>query len=163
IYLHAFRGNKDTAWVAAFKKRLALSESEGTPGPSGDECLVYTGHVGISFEAQSPIYGFNPNTGSDPVSQVIKTLKLREAYPGQVTDDTGAFSLAGSLGLTVLTIEYIYPESRYNEIKAAFEAQRGGTDYRYSFPLGKGDCNCATWPAMIGIPIPTANGDMTIY
>lgn len=163
IYLHAFSGCRERAFLESFKSRLELNKSDGTPGPSGDECLVYTGHVGISFEAQSPIYGFNPSTGSDPVSEVIRKLKAEEAYPGQVTDDTSAFSLARSFGLTVETIEFVYPESRYNELKAAFEAQKSGTKYRYSFPSGAGDCNCATWPGKIDIPIPSANGNMKVY
>lgn len=167
IYLHAFRGARDPVSRQAFKKLLAQHEEANTSGPSGDECLLYTGHVGISFDAKSPIYGFNPDTGSLPGWLVISRLKDRDGghapYPGVVTDDTSVFSKAKAKKLEYKTLEYVFPESEYNKIHTEFNKAKSRTGLTYSFPGQGGDCNCATWPGQIGLPIPCGNGNMKIY
>lgn len=168
IYLHAFSGARDTASVMAFKQSMAAHEKAGTNGPSGDECLLYTGHVGISFLSKSPIYGFNPDTGSLPGWKVIQSLKKGAAvhldpFKGVISDDTSVFSKAKSLGLNYKVLEYVFPESKYNEIHAAFTKSKSHTGLTYSFPGKGGDCNCATWPREIGIPIPCGHGIMAEY
>jgi hypothetical protein len=125
---------------------------------------MWAGHVGISFESESPIYGFNPNTGSEPSWQVLdKLTKTKSCYPGKVTDDTSIFNRAKQQGLTIVKIEFIYPESQYNRIHQRFQDEQSHTDLTYRFPNGTGDCNCATWPARIGIPIPEGTGQMKLY
>ena len=161
VYLHAFSGPRDKVFLIAFKLKLENSK-EGGPEPTLDEVLIYTGHVGVSFEAQSPIYGFNPDSGSEPVHQVLDTLKGQGSYPGHVTDDTSVFNKAKGMGLTVVVIEYVYPESDYNELKARFDAEKASTNLRYGFP-GGGDCNCATFPGRIGLPVPEGTGNMRLY
>jgi hypothetical protein len=126
------------------------------------EVLLWSGHVGVSFEGQSPIYGFNPKS-EDAVTVVVETLKGGGSYPGQVTDDTAIFGAAKQRGVPVVTIEFVYPESRYNEIKAKFDAEKSSTTRLYSFPGGTGNCNCATFPARIGIPVPEGSGNMKLY
>lgn len=146
---------------------MEMHKRAGTNGPSGDECLLYTGHVGISFETKSPIYGFNPDTGDLPGWLVIERLKEKagayEPYPGVVTDDTSVFNKAKALNLKYKILEYIYPEKEFNEIKAAFEKSRLHTGLTYSFPGQGGDCNCATWPAELGLILPHSNGQMREY
>lgn len=162
IYLHAFRGDRSQAFMADFNAKMQ-SHRDGTgPPPSMEEVLLWSGHVGVSFESQSPIFGFNPNP-TDPMHVVLDKLKAGDGYPGHVTDDTSTFEAAKSRGLSVVTIEYVYPESKYNEIKARFDAERSASSYDYSFPGGSGDCNCATFPARLGIPIPEATGNMKFY
>lgn len=167
IYIHAFRGDRSPAAMDAFDAQVEAGRTGTGPGPSGEECLLYTGHVGISFEADSPIYGFNPDTGTEQSWQVIENLKRRAAggkpYPGVVTDDTSVFSTAKARGLTVLKLELIYPESRYQEIKSRFDSEKGKSEYHYSFPNRGGDCNCATWPARLGVFVPEASGVMKAY
>ena len=166
IYLHAFRGARDDASVLAFKQSIKQHEEAQTNGPSGPECLLYTGHVGVSFDAKSPIYGFNPDTGDLAGWQVIKKLKSREAskpYPGIVTDDTAVFSMAKSKGLDYKVLEYVFPESKYKKIQSAFKFARKKTGLTYSFPKQGGDCNCATWPSKIGLSIPCSDGAMKAY
>lgn len=163
IYLQAFRGNRDKVYMGMFDSKLEQSRNNEGPGPTEWECLVYTGHVGVSFEALKPIYGFNPSTGDDPVHVVMENLKARKAYPGKVTDDTPAFDLGSSHGLETIRIEYVCSEEAYNKIKAAFDKEKSSTELHYSFPNGNGDCNCATWPANIGVPIPSADGNMRMY
>lgn len=167
IYLHAFSGARDTASVLAFKASMEAHKLAGTKGPSGDECLLYTGHVGISFEAKSPVYGFNPDTGDLAGWEVLERLKEKrvsyDPYPGVVTDDTSVFNRAKALKLKYKILEYVYPETEFNEIKAAFNKARANTGLTYSFPGQGGDCNCATWPQEIGLAIPHATGQMKEY
>ena len=167
IYLHAFRGDRSDEGVRAFKQSLRDNEAKNGKGPTGTECLLYTGHVGISFNAMSPVYGFNPDTGDTPGWKVIAALKAKTGthapYPGVVTDDTAAFRQAKSRELEYKVVEYVYPKSKYEEIKAKFKEARKSTGLTYSFPGQGGDCNCATWPGRIGIAIPSSNGNMRAY
>jgi hypothetical protein len=170
IYLQAFLGNRTTAFVLAFKERLKVSEETGVPGPNDSECLVYTGHVGVSFEGLKPVFGFNPMTGTEPAWRVLKNLTDRKAsrpYPGKVTDDTEAFDMAAAQGLEVIRIEYVCSEELFNRIKSKFDQEKSGTHLYYSFPGGGGDCNCATWPFVISLPVPliegAINGQMKLY
>lgn len=167
IYLHAFRGDRSRDAMDEFDAKLEDGKTGAGPGPSGVECLLYTGHVGISFDADSPIYAFNPDTGTEPSWQVIENLKKNQAsskpYPGVVTDDTEVFSAAQARGLTVVKLELVYPESKFNEVKQRFEAEKGKSDYHYSFPGRAGDCNCATWPRKLGVFIPEGSGRMKLY
>ncbi len=162
IYLHAFRGDRTPSFLDSFNAKVDAARNHQGPDPTMVEVLIWSGHVGVSFEATSPIYGFNPH-GSDPVVTILEKLKAGDPYPGAVTDDTAAFDEAKQRGLPVVTIEFVYPESRYNEIKAKFDAEKSSTAYNYSFPGGGGDCNCATFPARVGVPVPEATGNMKLY
>lgn len=167
IYLHAFQGARDAPSMAAFLLSMEIHKENGTQGPSAEECLLYTGHVGVSFNAKSPIYGFNPDTGDLPGWKVIEQLKDKKSsfapYPGIVTDDSVVFNMAKAKKLDYRILEYVFPESQYNLIYAAFNKARAKTGLTYSFPGQGGDCNCATWPQTIDIPIPAASGIMRIY
>lgn len=167
IYIHAFRGARDQESVAAFKANLKKHEENNTSGPTSVECLLYTGHVGISFEAMMPIFGFNPDTGDEPGWKVIKGLKekqqFQKPYPGIVTNDTAAFLRAQGDKLEYKVLELVYPESKYLEILKKFRQARIKTNLTYSFPGNGGDCNCATWPAKLGVQIPSQNGNMKEY
>ena len=162
IYLHAFRGDRSPAFLSDFNAKMQADRDGTGPPPTMEEVLLWSGHVGVSFESQSPIYGFNPDP-RDPMHVVLDKLKAGDGYPGHVTDDTSTFDAAKGRGLPVKTIEYVYPESRYDEIKALFEGEKSGSKYNYSFPGGAGDCNCATFPARLGIPIPEGTGNMKFY
>src|SRR5215471_5601992 len=135
IYLHAFGGGRSREFLDTFNAKLDAARNGTGPEPTTVEVLLWSGHVGVSFESQSPIYGFNPQATASVVT-VIEKLKAHEAFPGHVTDDTSAFDAAKAGGLEVVTVEFIYPESRYNEIKAKFDAEKGSTAYNYSFPNG---------------------------
>ncbi len=73
------------------------------------------------------------------------------------------FTVATDHKLTIVRIEYVCSEDAYNKIKEAFDKEKSKTDLKYSFPKGAGDCNCATFPARIGLPIPSTNGRMQLY
>jgi hypothetical protein len=163
IFLHAFRRDMTAAFLDDFQRKLQQSEDGTGTGPTFTECLMWSGHVGISFEGQSPIWGFNPDPGNEPIHVVLDKLKGRKSYPGHVTDDTSVFDEARRRGLSVLRVEYVYPESEYNEIRAAFDSERSSCSWNYSFPGGGGDCNCATFPARIGVRVPEQTGSMKLY
>lgn len=167
VFLHAFRGDRSPEGVARFLQSLDAAKAGTGPGPSDTDCLLYTGHVGISLDAQQPIYGFNPSTGAKPSWQVMEDLKSKDAdrppYPGKVSDDSAVFAAASAKGLQVIVLELVYPESRFNQIKERFEAEKAGSHLHYSFPGGGGDCNCATWPMKLGLLIPELSGVMKKY
>ncbi|MCX7108936.1 MAG: hypothetical protein NTX45_02170 [Proteobacteria bacterium] len=167
IYLHAFSGGRTPEYIGIWKASLAQHKENNTAGPGKNECLHYAGHVGISFEEESTIYGFTPNSGSDPGWKAIENLMSKDAeinsYPGQVSDDTDVFNTAPQDGLVVKKIELLYPEPAFNDIKQRFTAKQSDSGLRYSFPGGSGDCNCATWPAQIGVFIPSIDGNLRNY
>ena len=162
IYVHVFRGNRDGEFVRDFKRRLDASRTEGTPGPSPIELLLYAGHVGVSFNARTPIYGFTPKT-HDPAWKVMDNLKAGNAYPGAVGNDTAVFVAAEAAGLDHIVIEHLFPPAKYDELHAKFTAEAQHCSHTYSFPGGQGDCNCATWPATIDVPIPSGDGNLRVY
>ncbi len=59
IYLHAFQGDRTDEFTQKFDMILEANE-KGGDSPSEALCLVYTGHVGVSFDSPSnTIYGGN--------------------------------------------------------------------------------------------------------
>ncbi len=167
IYLHAFAGARDGKSLFEWRELVKQHERDGTQGPSTEECLLYTGHVGISFGSKTPIYGFNPSTGDKPGWEVISGLKEKlsteKLYPGVITDDSSVFKSAKRKGLNYKVLEYQFPESEYEKIYKKFLKEKTKTNFTYSFPDKGGDCNCATWPKKIGIPIPIDKGNMKVY
>lgn len=165
IYLHAFLGNlNNTVAYRAFMRLMRHHREAGTNGPNEEECLLFAGHVGISFNVLRPIYGFTPDAGGAPGYEVIATLRTKTgAYPGRVKDDTRIFDAAEAEGMDIKRITYVYPKSQYDEIVERFKQARRSTGLTYGFPNGAGDCNCATWPGRIGIPIPEQTGLMSSY
>jgi hypothetical protein len=139
---------------------VAAEESHAVPGPTILECLLYAGHVGVAFEEGGPIFGFKPVAEGTTIGQLLNSLKSGESYPGEVSDDTVVFNAARDRGLDVYTVEFVFPESEFQRIRAAFDRECQSSEVTYSFPGGKGDCNCATWPARLGIPLPESTGMM---
>ncbi len=166
IYLHAFTGARDNKSLAKFKDLVKQHELENSKGPDVDELLLYTGHVGVSFDKKKPIFGFNPDVGDEAGWEVLKNLKdftITEPYPGIVTDDTSVFRKATGRKLNYKVLIYLYTEIEYQKVYKKFQSEKINTKYTYSFPRKGGDCNCATWPAKIGIPIPSNDGSMKVY
>ena len=127
---------------------LAIGDALGMPAQ-----LLSRGQV---TQRWGPLLtGFEPAPPGHPIAAGLPA--------GAVTDDTSAFSAARQRGLAVQVLEYVYPEPVYNDLKQRFDAERAGTHYTYSFPDGAGDCNCAQFPAMVGIPVPEATGRMARF
>jgi hypothetical protein len=160
ITVHTFRGDR----TAAFRQRLfrALDDEQNGRGngPSMTDCLLFTGHTGISINAKQMIYGFNPNGGTAPIWQMVQQLRRGRAYPGIVRDDTGVFAAAQQHGLIILQFEIVLslPSFRVFQRKLTREWSKK-SQYSYGFPNGDGDCNCTTWIERLGLPLLTGRMD----
>jgi hypothetical protein len=71
VRVHAYRGNRSRSFSVGFKKRLDDAKLGIGPGPSMMECLLSSGHTGVSTDFGVTIYGFNPDTGTTPIWQVM--------------------------------------------------------------------------------------------
>lgn len=160
VFLHAFRGERGKTFRREFDRKLSAEKSQQGPGPTIVECLLYAGHVGVAFEDGGPIFGFKPICDRMTIGQLLDGLKAGEPFPGEVSDDTAVFVAARDRGLDVHTVEFALPESEFRAIIAAFDRESEASDVTYGFPEGKGDCNCATWLARLGIPLPEPTGVM---
>jgi hypothetical protein len=107
------------------------------------------------------IWGFNPDSASTPLWQVMENLRKRLAYPGIVRDDTNVFAEASKRKLQVLTFDVILPEPAFQTFKQQLIAERKKSQYAYGFPNGDGDCNCATWLERLALPL--ISGSMDEY
>jgi hypothetical protein len=162
IFLHAYLGkNSDPGFKMAFKARLLVAKS-GNGDLNILDVLLWSGHVGFSFDSNpDTIWGFNPDIGSVPLWQALEHLKEKDSFfPGHITDDSIVFSHAADNGVEILIQEIIYPATKFNTIFGEFESHLSKCPLRYSFPGGKGDCNCATYPGRIKIWIPEQTGQM---
>jgi hypothetical protein len=155
ITVLAFRGDRSRVYAAAFLKALDDEKHGRGPGPTPLECLLFAGHTGVSTDLGTTIYGFNPDGGRMPVWQVMDHLKLGDAFPGVVTDDTAVFSGARKHGLTVQSFAVILPEPRFVDFEGRLDDERKTSQYTYGFPNGDGDCNCTTWLERLGLPLLT--------
>src|SRR4029077_4790665 len=94
VTVHTFRGDR----TSAFRQRVfgALDDERNGrgPGPSMTECLLFAGHTGVSTDADTTIYGFNPDGGRDPMWRVMDNLRKGRADPGGVPDDPAVFTPA---------------------------------------------------------------------
>jgi hypothetical protein len=159
ITVFAFRGDRSRAFAVVFLKALDDEKHRRGPGPTAVECLLFAGHVGVSMDGGTTIYGFNPDGGTLPVWQWMDCLKNGDAFPGIVRDDTGMFAAARNHGLVVQSIEVILPEPRFQEFEARLDGERKNSQYSYGFPNGDGDCNCITWLERLGLPLLTGRMD----
>jgi hypothetical protein len=92
ITVCAFRGDRSRTFATAFRKALDDEKNRRGPGPTALACLLFGGHVGVSTDGGTTIWGFNPDGGSVPVWQLLDRLKNGDAFPGVVRDDTAVFS-----------------------------------------------------------------------
>jgi filamentous hemagglutinin len=147
-----------------------------------EPALIQVGHVGIMFEDDlETIYGFHPTQETvDAVGgldELINLLKKRERQPGTVQDDTlvfiRAYELAqkGELGrrTQVYQITYDLDDEAYDTARAeVLDLYQTQGKIWYNFPKTDGrfdedECNCALFPSLVGIPIPSANGMVSEY
>src|SRR5579884_635889 len=158
ITIHTFRGDS-SALARQVLKQLDDERNGRGPGPSAMACLLYAGHTGVSTDLSPAVYGFNPDTGSLPVWQVMQRLRNGEAFPGVVRDDTPVFAAATAHGLKVMAFDVILPDPGFQAFRRTLDAERKGSRYSYGFPNGDGDCNCTTWLERLGVPLLTGSMD----
>ena len=155
ITVVAFRGDRSRSYAATIQGKLAAEKAGVGAGPTPHECLRFAGHTGVSTDGGTTLYGFHPDAPSVPVWQLLHNLKNGDAFPGIVRDDTAVFAAASSRGLPLLSFEVLLPDPRFQDFKAALDAECQKSQYDYGFPNGDGDCNCTTWLERLGLPLLT--------
>jgi hypothetical protein len=158
VTVHTFLGDR-SSFGRRVRKALEDAKNGRGPGPSPVECLLYSGHTGVSTDSDKVIYGFKPDMGTLPTWQVMERLRNGEAFPGVVTDDTHVFAAAEAQGLTVRTFDAILPDPGFRVFQRKLAAERKGSKYSYGFPNGDGDCNCTTWLERLALPLLTGRMD----
>src|SRR5690242_6690310 len=105
VTVFAFQGDRARAPMRQFLTALRDGRNGTGPGPTALECLIFTGHVGVSTDDGQTISGFNPNAVGLAPWQLLARLKSGEGFPGRVTDDTPVFAAAKQRGLRLLSFE----------------------------------------------------------
>lgn len=153
VSVHLFRGNRG-GFGQRVRKALDDQRHGRGPGPTRTDCLLYAGHTGVSVDSEpGVIWGFHPDIGATPLWQAMQALLNGKAYPGVVTDDTSVFAIARKRRLTMLEFDVILPDPAYQAFAKTLRAERKRSQYRYGFPNGDGDCNCATWLERLALPL----------
>jgi hypothetical protein len=158
VTIHTFRGNR-SAIGRAVRKALDDELNGRGPGPSRVECLLYAGHTGVSTDEDSSIFGFNPDSGFLPLSQVMQSLRNGDSFPGIVLNDTIVFAEAQRHKLPIQTFDVILPDPGFQDFQRSMGAERMKSRYAYGFPNGDGDCNCITWLERLAMPLLTGSMD----
>lgn len=133
------------------------------PRPTIEECIVYAGHAGVSFDAEFPIYGFLPVATQHPPYALLDLLQAGGVLQGEVSDHTAYFSTAQSYGCTLISVEYRYVVSEQQTFLRLVQSQMTNCTLKYSFPGQGGDCNCAAWLGKIGLQLPESTGQMKLF
>jgi hypothetical protein len=156
VTVHTFRGDRS---AVAQRVRRALDDEKHCrgPGPSLVDCLLYSGHTGVSTDRDRAIYGFSPDIGRSPLWQAMDRLRNGDAFPGVVSDDTSVFVAAGAHMLKVLTFDIVLPGPSFQTFQRKLSAERKVSRYSYGFPDGDGDCNCTTWLERMALPLLTGS------
>src|SRR5271163_1737594 len=93
VTVHAFRGDRSGFGQRVWKELDDEMNGRGS-GPSVLDCLLYSGHTGVSTDSDKTIYGFSPDLRTLPIWQGMQRLRNGDAFPGVVVDDTQVFAAA---------------------------------------------------------------------
>jgi hypothetical protein len=135
--------------------------------------LLYTGHVGLSFDRGATIYGFSPYAPGESPREVIARLKRGDTYPGIVRDDRAVFERAtvaadhGLLNSPVYLWAQPLDAPTLTRIHARFQAEPLGqalAEKRYGWIVARESVyNCATWPHSLGVALPEDSGQLADF
>ena len=165
------------------KVRLIGFRGLGFTKDSKDEpALIRAGHVGWQLEGDKRIFGFHPtkeaidNVGGDDAA--IEWLKEHKTLDGSVQVDNTIFERANEL-VPILEasgakrIPRVWQQiielsdDEFERIKVATEIwYTQGKIAAYGFPSptsGTNVNNCATFPKILGLPIPEETGQLSVY
>lgn len=117
ISVVTFSGIRSRAFVTAFLKALEAEKHACGPGPSPLECLLYSGHTGVSLDDGKSVQAFNPDGGNLPTWAVMERLRRGGAFPGIVRDDTTVFTAATQRGLAVITFDLLLPMPHFGPVR----------------------------------------------
>jgi len=154
--------------------------------------LLLAGHVAVSFDGGKTLYGFTPHARGLEPQEVVKMLREKNVFPGNVKRDNdhyeAAYKMAAEEGwkIEVEHVAVTFEPSEFRDLAqlalgemAANE--RGEFPHAYWFPPKgatappdstatngqpyAGECiaNCATWIRFLGVPLPEQSGRMTEY
>ena len=149
IEIYAFQGNR----------RLALR----------DQPLIATGHVGLSVDGNK-IYGFGPIiTKQMNLTEMYSKVREREAFSGQLTDDTELFKKVASgfynkpdrKPLELYKLRVPIDSQTYLNILEEIKNKGRGYFYRLpkeDVPFPPKNYNCATFWGKCGVNLPHENG-----
>jgi hypothetical protein len=140
--------------------------------------LIKAGHVGLQLENDPVIYGFHPSPAAETAlgseEALLTKLIAGEAQEGTLQDDTLVFHQAHDLHQqgerTVVWVLILdVAEADFEAIQSSVRAwYNGSKTSRYSLPLRDGSFqpgtyNCATFPKVLGMQLPSENGRLAVY
>jgi hypothetical protein len=160
---------------------------QGARRESAEALLIRLGHIGVSTDAGSTIYGFRPTDsaaktianeiGNNPDEALQEFLRNRNAIRGGLYNDTPIFFRAAELSklgkpTSVWQIREFVTPREFNQIKATIEKLSKDPEsylFWYSLPVKpKGSMpigcnNCGTFPRVLGLDIPEDTGNLIDY
>src|SRR6516165_6563140 len=92
ITVVTFSGDHSHAFVRRFLRALDDEKSGRGPGPARLDCLIVTGHTGVSTDGSKVVHAFNPDVANLPAWQFLDRLKRGESFPGVVRNDTTVYT-----------------------------------------------------------------------
>jgi hypothetical protein len=147
-----------------------------------EDALIRAGHVGWQLEGDKRIFGFHPTkeavdkVGGDDAA--IEWLKEHKTLDGAVQVDNAIFERANEL-VPILeakgakriprvwqqTIELSDEEfQRIKEIVELWYTQNKTAAYGFPSPTSGTEVNnCATFPRVLGLPLPEETGQLSAY
>jgi hypothetical protein len=151
--------------------------------------LLKYGHIGLSLDGGKTIWGFTPAQPPDMVdAEFLAALGKNRDFPGLVRDDKQIFVLADNYAKNerwntkVYVATQLVDAAKKKEIEtkiAPMSANDGrgegaGHGKSYQFPNRTADtqgshfksedtANCATFPALVGVPVPEPSGVLQNY
>ena len=139
-----------------------------------EPALVRAGHVAIGGVIPDIFIGFSPTPEAAEVAggelELLKLLKAHIAQPGCLQDDTIVFHRAKKLSadnkrVTVYKLNIEVSDETLETIKEWYNEKK---EAKYNFPNKDGtfepdEYNCGTFPALLGVPIPSSSGLIESY
>lgn len=151
---------------------LAFRGTGGFNNPQykNEPALIKVGYVGILFEGDNRIFGFHPTSEAAEAAggqdNLVALLKQRIAQQGRIHEDTTVFERAYALNqqgerTRVIALTYEVSEETFQRVRQTLlEWYNTGKTFQYNFPFrdgsfNEGEYNCATFPKLLGIVIPS--------
>ena len=134
IQVVLFRGDRSGAFGARIKRELDEQKNGLGPGPAALDCLLLTGHTGVSTDGGTTTYGFKPDASGIPLWELMERLKSGDSFPGIVTDDRAVFSAAATHGLVVKSFKVLLHGPRFQDFRGRLDGERQASQYTYGYP-----------------------------
>lgn len=192
LEIYAYSGAKEIEGRGKISKMSPEDQADIENEANRRSALLLAGHVAMSFDGGKTLYGFTPDTPGMSAADVVKLLRERKTFPGKVDDDTSHYTIAYEYAKKhgwKIEVEHVAVTFDPSELPAIAQrvhdemavTARGEHPHAYWFPpkgattppdsvaengqAYPGECiaNCATYPRLVGVPIPEQSGRMTDY